>query len=527
MKIRTTIAGIALSFVVPVCAAAAEKTEYTGAVDFVLSNDIMDRGADLRLGDKVTRCELVKMLMTAADCDALDSAIPVWLRNCQGMPETHWAYEYAEQAAKIDLAAGMNYTVDYLSYPDNEVSLAEAVKMTLTACGIVGHGYNAPETYIFPGGFTSEAVMCGVLDVSELDDEILDSHITRGKAAELIYKAYKSVQNGKMSFECCEFYTDGDGIRKTGYGLFSQELSVKNADLSGDVTWGRKEEDGTYHPYGYYSCIYTGTKYFPTIQPKLIYNQFESEEEYKEYAKEYAPDTFSSAENVSHISFRTGTAAAENLRHYIKAGFVPYYIEYGINRGVLWSEELINYYRYTSPEIENGKSFGMNAEITECPWSENKLARFTIEGENAENVKVSVVFNPDAVSEYRYIGYEDASGVFADAADTYAPIEGGEQRTAVYELIMKDNSAAEDAFTVNISYNRPGEAAAMNEEFKVENKVMKADADTCFAAAAAMLGLMHNRFIDVTYDDVAKLAAKGAGDDEEKQDFVRLVSIVK
>ena len=176
----------------------------------------------------------------------------------------------------------------------------------------------------------------------------------------------------------------------------------------------------------------------------------------------------------------------------------------------------------------------------------------------AYDVKVQVEFNPERVSEYRLIGYEnralkreDFSNDKVDAGE----IGSGHTVTALYEVVLKGDkgwveplryqqapAAAKDVRTeelamLRIRYKETDTAPSQLLEFPLKAGLMKASLkeaseDFRFAAAVAAYGqiLRDSKFVgNFTLSHVAELAHGAKGEDRLglRAEFVQLVELAK
>ncbi len=180
----------------------------------------------------------------------------------------------------------------------------------------------------------------------------------------------------------------------------------------------------------------------------------------------------------------------------------------------------------------------------------------------AKDVKIQVEFNPQAVAEYRLVGYEtralkreDFNNDKVDAGD----IGAGHTVTAIYEITPKGSEAvsvdplrygAEKAEAVEEAKAQTdfgGELAFLKIRYKLPNEnksklittpVMadlegEAGAEQKFATAVAGFGQLlqggHYLDEDFTFDDVIALAKQGKGEDEfgYRAEFINLVRLAK
>jgi Ca-activated chloride channel family protein len=225
---------------------------------------------------------------------------------------------------------------------------------------------------------------------------------------------------------------------------------------------------------------------------------------------------------------------------------------------------MVNAYSYDDArQLRPEKAMGVMTEVSDCPWNAgHKLARIVVKAREtddpeaivAEEVRVRVEFNPNRVSSYRLIGYENRLADGADHRDDRADLKSGHTLTALYEIVPTgnfDNSSARTGEA--LKYQRPSQlnAAALTDElftvvlkFKSEDdpfeqmveaaavdpglRLADASPDFRFAAAVAQFGL-------VLLDAPAKgqgdlggirlLAEKAMGEDAagDRARFLRLV----
>ncbi len=168
----------------------------------------------------------------------------------------------------------------------------------------------------------------------------------------------------------------------------------------------------------------------------------------------------------------------------------------------------------------------------------------------AEDVKLQVEFNPEAVSEYRLIGYENrmlAPEDFENDEKDAGELGAGSTVTVLYEIVPANGGTAENGLRysqtqtvgsdellcVNIRYKNPGESESILREFPVENIVADTvDGDFAFAAAVAELGMLLNdsEFAGTSsYDSVIGLAENARGEDTHgyRSEFISLVDLLR
>ncbi len=366
---KSIISAAAAAALLAGCAAYAETDgKYDGDIDFVTGAGIMqgDESGSLRLEDGVTRAEFVKMLMAAAG-----DGVP---ENGGAQPETgfsdvdggHWAAGAIGEAAGCGLISGYG---DGTFRPDEGVTYAQAVKLVLAVCGM------DTEHTSYPFGFMEAAMDCGLLDGTEF---VPDAPITRGDAARLMYNAYAAVEEGALLLPFSKTVTQrretGNGyIESYGMGLFKTEHEVSYPNADTELQTAPSGASGGSGGGSSASASYGGTV-VPNRAPYLSAEEYET----------YAPNAFKSTalSPLSTFSIDTDTASYSNMRRFVLSGSMP-------KDGAVRTEELINYFGYDAPEPADGAPIGVDAVITDCPWSENKLARITVSGAEAEEGKPS------------------------------------------------------------------------------------------------------------------------------------------
>ena len=368
-----------VSAVIGGCPAFAEESaDYTDDIDFVTENGIMqgDENGELRLSDTITRAEFVKMLMTAAGEDA-----KVYGAEYGGdisfadVGEGHWAQEPIETAAGCGHINGYE---DGSFRPEDNVTYVQAVKMVLAVCGM------DTEYTGYPFGYIEAAMDNGILDGIDFEP---DAAITRGDAARLMYNVYRAVSDGTLVFERSNTVMhhkelDNGYTESYGMGLFKteetvsypeQENTLQNAPIgsSGSAAGGSGGGGGSAASS---DMSYGGTFVVPNYNPYISAEEYES----------YEPNAFkrTSLSPLSTFSIDTDTASYSNMRRFVLNGSMPM-------DGAIRTEELINYFSYDTPETADGAPIGVTAEITDCPWSGNKLARITVAGREAEDTRPS------------------------------------------------------------------------------------------------------------------------------------------
>jgi Ca-activated chloride channel family protein len=173
----------------------------------------------------------------------------------------------------------------------------------------------------------------------------------------------------------------------------------------------------------------------------------------------------------------------------------------------------------------------------------------------AKDVKIQVEFNPNLVSAFRLIGYENRmlrSEDFNDDAKDAGEIGAGHTVTALYELVpvgveidlpavdplkyqrptrTSDAAAGNELFTLKLRYKEPDGQASRLLEYPIEESgftLASASGDFKFAAAVAAFGMILRESEHVgqfTLADAGELADAGRGADERgyRTQFIELL----
>lgn len=175
----------------------------------------------------------------------------------------------------------------------------------------------------------------------------------------------------------------------------------------------------------------------------------------------------------------------------------------------------------------------------------------------AKDVKIQIEFNPNVVSEYRLVGYEnrmlkreDFNNDKIDAGE----IGAGHTVTAIYELTLKGNAGSIDPLRygqeksngkdntgelafLRLRYKEPdGDVSKLVEwplhQQDVKSSIAKTSTEFRFAAAVAAFGqqLRGGKYTgEMGYADIAKLAAESRGADAfgYRGEFLRLVNLAQ
>lgn len=173
----------------------------------------------------------------------------------------------------------------------------------------------------------------------------------------------------------------------------------------------------------------------------------------------------------------------------------------------------------------------------------------------AKDVKIQIDFNPNRISAYRLIGYENRmlkSEDFEDDTKDAGEIGAGHTVTALYEIVptgsnsqftsnqtsdfvetkIKDNINPNVLLNVSLRYKRPEETESI--EFgtslyhEKNSRPQSASSDFQFAASVAAFGMLlrSSKFAgDATYDWVLQNASNHRGEDQAgfRAEFIELV----
>lgn len=178
----------------------------------------------------------------------------------------------------------------------------------------------------------------------------------------------------------------------------------------------------------------------------------------------------------------------------------------------------------------------------------------------AKDVKVQVEFNPQEVSSYRLIGYENrvmAAEDFKDDRVDAGEIGAGHSITALYEIVpaklnqpnentkpladdlryqrpvkLSDEAHSGEMLLVKVRYKEPEGQASQSIDFVVKDRgldISEADQDFKFAAAVAAFGMVlrDSPFKGTaTLASITELAREGSRGDKSgrRREFVELVS---
>lgn len=159
----------------------------------------------------------------------------------------------------------------------------------------------------------------------------------------------------------------------------------------------------------------------------------------------------------------------------------------------------------------------------------------------ANDVTLSVQFNPVLVKEYRLIGYDNRKNVLMDSSSI---LEGGEIGsgsgiTAVFEILptvntIKGDSLAQNIADIKLNFQLPDDSAQQCDEYSCSNNYKDfkyLSNDLKFASSITMFGLLlkgSQYTSHASLNDVEKIAkeAKNA-DDYLQNEFIKIVQDAK
>ena len=166
----------------------------------------------------------------------------------------------------------------------------------------------------------------------------------------------------------------------------------------------------------------------------------------------------------------------------------------------------------------------------------------------AKDVKLQAEFNPEFVSEYRLIGYENrtmADADFSDDTKDGGEVGAGTQVMVLYEIKYangEEEGASElkyqtsastgnttDLLTMSIRYKEPDGDVSTLEQYPVirDSEDSVPSSDWYFVCGIAeFTGLMHNSsyFPGITYMDAVNLIKEGTNQNSYREEFVILAS---
>ncbi len=201
-------------------------------ISYLAENGIMvgDPDGDLRLSDTVTRAEAAKILSVAFNISGTDG------ETFSDVDDAHWAKDYIAAMKKSGIINGYP---DGTFRPENEVTNAEFIKMTVEA---LGKGEEAKANEGYPAGYLKLALNLGITEGIKFQQ---DMAAIRG---EIGYMTYNALKNAKLKEK--NLYIMGDSLADTfpdtsyplqGWGTFlgdyfKDEMTVHNRARNGWTT---------------------------------------------------------------------------------------------------------------------------------------------------------------------------------------------------------------------------------------------------------------------------------------------------
>ncbi len=207
-------------------------------------------------------------------------------------------------------------------------------------------------------------------------------------------------------------------------------------------------------------------------------------------------------------------------------------------------DELVNAFRYS---MENAQACGpvaIDLEAGKAPWNPDRiLLKVSLDVRNPSDdislllktFSISLKFNPNLVSEYRLIGYENQGGSGRTLKSLHNPALPF-SLTAIYEIVPTPgwNRAAADATLCNLTVHHkfPSDTDCRHNSIAFLANAIKPDrknsTDFQFAAAVAAFGmkLAHTPESDtLDWNALHHLAANNLGADPDRQraDFLDLI----
>lgn len=288
----------------------------------------------LRPDYKLTRAEFSKIL-----CNMFpDTATTKKYYEFSDLSETHWAGDYIQKVANVGWLRGFE---DGTFRPDNYITYEQVVTVLCRASGVIR--YDAE----YPYGYISAAIEYSLTDGAEV---LIGEDISRGQTAILIVNTLGYMDANQMRTAATYYQTNTAMVPSESEAAKGGGGGVSGiASSSGVVIREAMDYDG------FAGMPYQNTEEYFTNEENIFRDALKSP--------------------LSTFSIDADTASYSNMRRLILNGSK-------IPDGAIRSEELINYFNYTSAQTEEGKPFGVKYTYADCPWNhENKLAMITVSGE--------------------------------------------------------------------------------------------------------------------------------------------------
>lgn len=156
----------------------------------------------------------------------------------------------------------------------------------------------------------------------------------------------------------------------------------------------------------------------------------------------------------------------------------------------------------------------------------------------AEDVKLQITFDPEYVSEYRLVGYEnrllnpeDFENDLKDAGE----IGSGHAVTVCYELILNESAFAEetDWLKLAIRHKNPGEPTSILNEYNIGYEYFTSAPSSDFEFICAVIEtsmILHDskytmgKTLDSICSRLAEISTDGAYDEGQREEFKALVA---
>ena len=275
------------------------------------------------------------------------------------LPYTHWAYQYIHRAVNSGWLKGNG---DGTISPDENITYQQVV-----------------------------AVMCRIARLEKADTVYPDGYV------ELAVKA--SLTNGISAI------TDGVINRADAAQLIVNTINYTKNNMPDEYDYPTVSEDAEYYAPGSGGGGGGGAAYAPSYYYDYEYDSYTNNESYVSNEENVFKDAVTSP--LSTFSIDTDTASYSNMRRFIENG-------QNVPEGAIRSEELINYFDYKKAQPTDDSPFGVNYEVSHCPWNEeNMLAMITVSGEEiTEPMPSNIVFLIDvsgSMDEYNKLPFVKAS----------------------------------------------------------------------------------------------------------------------
>jgi len=276
------------------------------------------------------------------------------------LPYTHWAYQYVHRAVNSGWLKGNG---DGTISPDENITFQQVVTVMCRIAGL-----EKADT-VYPDGYIELAVKASLTNgISAITDEV----INRADAAQLIVNTLN--------------YTKNNMPDEYDYPTVSEDAEYYAPGSGGGGGGG-------------------ATAYAPSYYYDYEYDSYTNNESYTSNEENVFKDAVTSP--LSTFSIDTDTASYSNMRRFIENG-------QNIPEGAIRTEELINYFDYAKAQPTDDSPFGVNYEVSHCPWNEeNMLAMITVSGEEiTEPMPSNIVFLIDvsgSMDEYNKLPFVKAS----------------------------------------------------------------------------------------------------------------------